>query len=38
MKMTISGCPINVSKSIYDQLPNEIKELATSKNWTLRGV
>lgn len=36
--VTISGCPININKSIYDQLPNEIKELATSKNWTLRGV
>lgn len=35
--VTISGCSISISKSIYDQLPNEIKELATSKNWTLRG-
>ena len=36
--VTINGCSISISKSIYDQLPNEIKELATSKNWTLRGV
>lgn len=36
--VTINGCSITISKSIYDQLPNEIKELATSKNWTLRGV
>ena len=35
--VTINGCSITISKSIYDQLPNEIKELATSKNWTLRG-
>ena len=35
--VTINGCSISISKSIYDQLPNEIKELATSKNWTLRG-
>lgn len=35
--VTINGCYITISKSIYDQLPNEIKELATSKNWTLRG-
>ena len=31
------NCSISISKSIYDQLPLEIKELATSKNWTLRG-
>ena len=30
--VTINGCSISISKSIYDQLPNEIKELATSKN------
>ena len=36
--VTIKGCSISISKSIYDQLPNEIKELATSKNWTLRGL
>ena len=36
--VTINRCSISISKSIYDQLPNEIKELATSKNWTLRGL
>lgn len=30
--VTINGCSISISKSIYNQLPNEIKELATSKN------
>lgn len=30
--VTINGCSISISKSIYDQLPLEIKELATSKN------
>lgn len=29
---TINGCSISINKSIYNQLPNEIKELATSKN------
>ena len=34
--VTISGCSINISRSIYDQLSNEIKELATSKGWSLQ--